>query len=89
MATEIATTEQPSAEQREQLLAFVADPETYAVVGRVVGEMIIEPQPPQRVKLSLSDGVRRSLMIERYEADEVESPPLPVTATLGLEATAE
>jgi pilus assembly protein CpaE len=41
MATAIATTEERSAEQREQFLAFVADPETYAVVDQVVGEMML------------------------------------------------
>jgi len=41
MATALATTEQPNAEQREQFLAFVTDPETYAVVDQVVGEMML------------------------------------------------
>lgn len=41
MATATATAEQPSTEQREQFLAFVADPETYAVVDQVVGEMML------------------------------------------------
>ena len=36
-----------------------------------------------------SDGVRRALMIERYQADEVETPPLPVTTTLGVEIISE
>ena len=50
---------------------------------------IIDPQPPETMELPPSDGVRRSLMIERYQADEVESPPLPVTTTLGLEVVSE
>lgn len=41
MATAIATTEQPNAEQREQFLAFVTDPESYAVIDQVVGEMML------------------------------------------------
>ena len=42
MATAVATTtEQPSAEQRDQFLAFVGDPETFAVVDQVVGEMML------------------------------------------------
>jgi hypothetical protein len=36
-----------------------------------------------------SDGVRSSLMIQRYQADEVESPLLPLTTTLGVEVTSE
>ena len=42
MATATATTtEQPAAEQREQFLAFVADPETSSVIDQVVGEMML------------------------------------------------
>jgi hypothetical protein len=36
-----------------------------------------------------SDGVRRALMIQRYQADEVETPALPTTTTLGIEITSE
>ena len=50
---------------------------------------IIDPNPPADMALPPSDGVRRALMIQRYQADEVETPPLPVTSTLGLEATSE
>lgn len=42
MATAIATTEQSGADQhRDQFLAFCSDPETYAVVDQVVGEMML------------------------------------------------
>jgi pilus assembly protein CpaE len=37
----VATAEQPAAEQREQFLAFVADPETSSVIDQVVGEMML------------------------------------------------
>jgi pilus assembly protein CpaE len=40
-ATAIATTEQSGTEQREQFLAFCSDPETYAVIDQVVGEMML------------------------------------------------
>ncbi|MEM7504563.1 MAG: AAA family ATPase [Pseudomonadota bacterium] len=43
MATAIAAAEQSETEsQREQFLAFCADPETYAVVDQVVGEMMLQ-----------------------------------------------
>ena len=43
MATAIAATEHSEAEtQREQFLAFCGDPETYAVVDQVVGEMMLQ-----------------------------------------------
>ena len=32
-----------------------------------------------------SDGVRRALMIQRYQADEVETPAVPTTSTLPIE----
>jgi pilus assembly protein CpaE len=41
MATAIATTEESGSEQREHFLAFVTDPETYAVIDQVVGEMML------------------------------------------------
>ena len=58
MTTTIAAPEQASTEQREQFLAFVADPETYAVVDQVIGEMML-PTPrsaraPSRMRSSTS-----------------------------------
>jgi type IV pilus biogenesis protein CpaD/CtpE len=50
---------------------------------------IVDPQPPEDMELLPSDGVRRALMIERYQADEVEAPALPVTTTLGIELSSE
>ncbi|MGH6904310.1 MAG: hypothetical protein ACREIR_16380 [Geminicoccaceae bacterium] len=64
-------------------------PEFGHAVRNNMAAQIIDPQPPESMELPPSDGVRRSLMIERYQADEVESPPLPVTTTLGLEVTSE
>jgi type IV pilus biogenesis protein CpaD/CtpE len=62
-------------------------PEFGQAVRNNMAAHIIDPQPPESMELPPSDGVRRSLMIERYQADEVESPPLPVTTTLGIEIT--
>jgi type IV pilus biogenesis protein CpaD/CtpE len=64
-------------------------PEFGAAVRNNMAAQIIDPNPPENMELPPSDGVRRSLMIERYQADEVEAPLLPVTTTLGLEAIAE
>lgn len=64
-------------------------PEFGHAVRNNMAAQIIDPQPPENMDLPPSDGVRRSLMIERYQADEVESPPLPVTTTLGIEVTPE
>jgi len=64
-------------------------PEFGQAVRNNMAAQIIDPNPPADMALPPSDGVRRSLMIERYQADEVESPPLPVTTTLGIEVTPE
>jgi type IV pilus biogenesis protein CpaD/CtpE len=62
-------------------------PEFGQAVRNNMAAHIIDPNPPENMELPPSDGVRRSLMIERYQADEVETPPLPVTTTLGIEIT--
>jgi type IV pilus biogenesis protein CpaD/CtpE len=64
-------------------------PEFGHAVRNNMAAQIIDPQPPVDMALPPSDGVRRQLMIERYQADEVETPPLPVTTTLGIEVTQE
>jgi type IV pilus biogenesis protein CpaD/CtpE len=46
---------------------------------------IIDPQPPESMQLPPSDGVRRSLMISRYQRDEVETPREPTTSTILIE----
>ena len=48
---------------------------------------IIDPQPPESMELPPSDGVRRSLMIGRYQTDEVETPREPTTSTIQIETT--
>ena len=60
-------------------------PEFGQAVRNNMAAHIIDPNPPEDMALPPSDGARRALMIERYRADEVETPPLPVTTTLGLE----
>jgi type IV pilus biogenesis protein CpaD/CtpE len=62
-------------------------PEFGEAVRNNMTAQIIDPNPPADMALPPSDGVRRSLMIERYQSDEVESPLLPTTTTLGLEVT--
>ena len=60
-------------------------PEFGQAVRNNMTAQIIDPNPPENMELPPSDGVRRSLMIQRYQADEVESPPLPVTTDLPIE----
>ena len=62
-------------------------PEFGEAVRNNMTAQIIDPNPPEDMALPPSDGVRRSLMIERYQSDEVESPLLPTTTTLGLEVS--
>jgi type IV pilus biogenesis protein CpaD/CtpE len=62
-------------------------PEFGEAVRNNMAAQIIDPNPPEDMTLPPSDGVRRALMIQRYQADEVETPPLPVTTTLGIEIT--
>ena len=64
-------------------------PEFGEAVRHNMAAQIIDPNPPENMELPPSDGVRRALMIQRYQADDVESPLLPVTTTLGLEATSQ
>ena len=64
-------------------------PEFGEAVRNNMAAHIIDPNPPADMELPPSDGVRRQLMIERYQADEVETPPLPVTTTLGVEIISE
>jgi type IV pilus biogenesis protein CpaD/CtpE len=64
-------------------------PEFGQAVRNNMAAQIIDPLPPETMELPPSDGVRRALMIQRYQADEVESPPLPVTTTLGIEVMSE
>jgi type IV pilus biogenesis protein CpaD/CtpE len=62
-------------------------PEFGEAVRNNMAAQIIDPNPPANMELPAADGVRRALMIERYQADEVESPLLPATTTLGVEIT--
>jgi len=62
-------------------------PEFGQAVRNNMAAQIIDPNPPESMELPPSDGPRRALMIQRYQADEVESPLLPVTTTLGIEIT--
>jgi type IV pilus biogenesis protein CpaD/CtpE len=64
-------------------------PEFGQAVRNNMAAQIIDPQPPEDMALPPSDGVRRALAIQRYQADEVEPPLLPVTTTLGVELSSE
>jgi type IV pilus biogenesis protein CpaD/CtpE len=64
-------------------------PEFGHAVRNNMAAQIIDPNPPADMALPPSDGVRRALMIQRYQADEVETPALPTTTTLGIEMTSE
>ena len=46
---------------------------------------IIDPTPPASMELPPADGVRRSLMTQRYQVDKVETPREPTTSTLAIE----
>jgi type IV pilus biogenesis protein CpaD/CtpE len=46
---------------------------------------IIDPQPPASMELPPADGVRRSLMISRYQLDKVETPREPTTSTIQID----
>jgi hypothetical protein len=60
-ATAIATTEQAGTEQREQFVAFCSDPETYAVIDQVVGEMMLprSARAASRMRSSISGSSAR------------------------------
>ena len=60
-------------------------PEFGHAVRNNMAAHIIDPHPPETMELPPSDGVRRSLMIQRYQVDEVETPAMPTTSTLGIE----
>ncbi|HYZ26788.1 MAG TPA: hypothetical protein VE597_07755 [Geminicoccaceae bacterium] len=62
-------------------------PEFGEAVRNNMAAHIIDPNPPETMELPPSDGVRRALMIQRYQADEVETPAVPTTSTLGIEIT--
>ena len=64
-------------------------PEFGEAVRHNMAAHIVDPNPPATMELPPSDGVRRALMIQRYQADEVETPPLPVTTTLGIEISTD
>jgi len=63
-------------------------PEFGEAVYNNMAAHIVDPQPPESMELPPADGVRRSLMIERYQTDEVETPREPTTSTIQIE-TAE
>ena len=60
-------------------------PEFGEAVRNNMAAHIIDPQPPETMELPPSDGVRRSLMITRYQTDKVEEPREPTTSTIQID----
>ena len=60
-------------------------PEFGEAVRANMAAHIIDPTPPESMELPPADGVRRSLMTQRYQVDKVETPREPTTSTLALE----
>ena len=60
-------------------------PEFGEAVHNNMAAHIIDPRPPETMELPPSDGVRRSLMITRYQLDEVEEPREPTTSTIQID----
>lgn len=58
-------------------------PEFGEAVRNNMAMQIINPEPPASMELPPSDGVRRALMMERYQRDKVE--PLDPTTTSGIQ----
>jgi type IV pilus biogenesis protein CpaD/CtpE len=58
-------------------------PEFGEAVRNNMALQIINPEPPESMELPPSDGVRRALMMERYQSDEVEA--LDQTTTSGIQ----
>ena len=61
-------------------------PEFGEAVRANMAAHIIDPTPPASMELPPTDGVRRSLMIQRYQVDKVETPREPTTSTLAIES---
>ena len=60
-------------------------PEFGEAVYNNMAAHIIDPQPPESMDLPPADGVRRSLMITRYQLDKVEEPREPTTSTIRID----
>jgi type IV pilus biogenesis protein CpaD/CtpE len=58
-------------------------PEFGEAVRNNMAMQIINPEPPESMELPPSDGVRRAVMMDRYQRDEVE--PLDPTTTSGIQ----
>ena len=61
-------------------------PEFGEAVRSNMAAHIIDPTPPESMELPPADGVRRSLMAQRYQVDKVETPREPTTSTLAIES---
>ena len=61
-------------------------PEFGEAVRSNMAAHIIDPTPPESMELPPADGTRRSLMIQRYQVDKVETPREPTTSTLAIES---
>ena len=61
-------------------------PDFGEAVRRNMAAHVIHPQPPESMELPPAAGVRRSLMISRYQTDMVETPREPTTSTFQIDA---
>ncbi len=62
-------------------------PEFGEAVRSNMAAHIIDPVPPESMELPPADGVRRSIAIQRYQVDKVETPREPTTSTFQIETT--
>jgi type IV pilus biogenesis protein CpaD/CtpE len=58
-------------------------PEFGEAVRANMALQIVNPEPPESMELPPSDGVRRSLMVRRYQTDEVEPPRDELASEIG------
>ena len=58
-------------------------PEFGEAVRANMEAQIINPEPNESTTLPPSDGVRRGLMIRRYQTDEVEQPRETTSSSVG------
>jgi hypothetical protein len=60
-------------------------PEFGEAVRSNMAAHIIDPAPTESMALPPADGVRRSLMTQRYQVDKVETPREPTTSTIMID----
>lgn len=61
-------------------------PEFGEAVRTNMAAHIIDPTPPESMEVPPAEGVRRSLMMQRYQLDQVETPREPTTSNLATDS---